>query len=321
MTSLPRSRPVRRSSKRGARPSGGAATSSNGAGASAAAKAKPAAKAKLPQGRLPRPPRQARRARPRRKAEPAAATPGRARPPPVDAAADRARAQGPGRGLRRALVARRRGRVRGDRPRHHVGAGRQRARADRPRRRPRRAAVVLERLPGPDAPALPRVATVLPRSRCARRRALRARASVCCAPAAASTGGALIPPLIPQSLGAAGYGEPGTRSVLVAPTALVGEIVTVRGTFPGAARRRVLLQRLDPRRGWRTVARTRVRSTTRLAVRWRADRSGRIPLRVVRARRPARRAAGRVCQHLPAGAGDVLRGGAVRQHDILRPGR
>jgi rare lipoprotein A len=111
----------------------------------------------------------------------------------------------------------------------------------------------------------------------------------CAAPAAATTapgtGGAQIPTQIPQSTGGSGYGAPGTRSVLVAPTALVGDVVTVRGTLPGAARRRVILQRLDPRRGWRDIGRTRVRSTTRFAVGWRADRSGRISLRVVIARR------------------------------------
>ncbi len=99
------------------------------------------------------------------------------------------------------------------------------------------------------------------------------------------TGGAEMPKLIPQSTGAGGYGTPGQRSVLVAPTALVGEIVRVRGTMPGGSRRRAILQRLDARQGWRNVARTRVRSTERFVVRWRADGSGRTSLRVVIARR------------------------------------
>ena len=94
-----------------------------------------------------------------------------------------------------------------------------------------------------------------------------------------------MPAQIPPSTGAPGYGAPGTRSVLVAPTALVGELVLVRGRMPGAARRRAILQRLDPRQGWRNVARTRVHSTERFVARWRADRSGRISLRVVVARR------------------------------------
>jgi len=100
-----------------------------------------------------------------------------------------------------------------------------------------------------------------------------------------------MPQQIPQSTGDAGYGEPGRRSVGVAPTALVGEAVSVRGTLPGAARRRAILQRLDPQRGWRNVARTRVHSTDRFDIRWRADRSGRVSLRVVVARRVSAAAA------------------------------
>lgn len=108
---------------------------------------------------------------------------------------------------------------------------------------------------------------------------------VCCAPAGASasapaTGGASIPAVIAPSTGGSGYGEPGRRSVRVDPTALVGEVVHVRGTLPGAARRRIVLQRLDAERGWRNVSRSRVHSTQRYRIRWRADRSGRISLRV-----------------------------------------
>ena len=117
----------------------------------------------------------------------------------------------------------------------------------------------------------------------------------CCASAVAlaapPTGGAPMPAQIPPSTVAPGYGAPGTRSALVAPTALVGEVVLVRGRMPGAARRRAILQRLDPRRGWRNVARTRVHSTERFVARWRADRSGRIRLRVVDARRASAAAA------------------------------
>lgn len=111
----------------------------------------------------------------------------------------------------------------------------------------------------------------------------------CCAPApataAAGTGGAQMPAVIPPTVGTSGYGVPGTRSVVVEPTALVGDVVPVRGTLPGAAHRRAVLQRLDPRRGWRNIARTRVHGTGRFVEHWRADRSGRISLRVVVARR------------------------------------
>jgi rare lipoprotein A len=119
--------------------------------------------------------------------------------------------------------------------------------------------------------------------------ALSAAVVACGAPAVAhgvpETGGASLPTLVEQSTGGEGYGAPGTRSVRVAPTALVGEVVTVRGTFPRAARQRIVLQRLDPERGWRNIARSRVHRTTRFAVDWRADRSGRVSLRVTRPRR------------------------------------
>jgi hypothetical protein len=108
-----------------------------------------------------------------------------------------------------------------------------------------------------------------------------------CAPAAAATGtgGSSIPAVIAPSTGGSGYGEPGQRSVVVAPTAMVGELVHVRGTLPGAARRRIILQRLDARHGWRNLARSRVHRTERYDVRWRATISGRSNLRVVLARR------------------------------------
>lgn len=94
-----------------------------------------------------------------------------------------------------------------------------------------------------------------------------------------------MPAVIAPSTGGSGYGEPGERSVRVAPTATVGEVVHVRGTVPGAARRAIVLQRLDARRGWRNLARSRVHSSERYDVRWRANVSGRARLRVVLARR------------------------------------
>lgn len=99
--------------------------------------------------------------------------------------------------------------------------------------------------------------------------------------AEAGTGGAPIPAVIPATTGATGYGDPATQSLVVGPIAVIGTGVEARGTMPGRARRQVVLQRLDKRHGWRNLARTRVRSTERFAVRWRADRSGRISLRVV----------------------------------------
>jgi hypothetical protein len=121
-------------------------------------------------------------------------------------------------------------------------------------------------------------------------------ALTCCAPAAAQaptppTGGAGMPVVIAPSTGPGGYGEPGRRSLVVEPTATVGVVVHARGTLPGAARRRAVLQRFDPPRGWRDVKRTRVHSSSRFDVGWRPQRSGRTSLRVVLAARAAAAAA------------------------------
>lgn len=105
--------------------------------------------------------------------------------------------------------------------------------------------------------------------------------------AAAQTGGIPVPQPVAPTTGATGYGEPGTRAIRVTPTALRNQIVFVRGTLPGAKRRRVILQRLDPEKGWRNERRGRVRSNERFRIRWRAHISGRQSLRVVIA--PARR--------------------------------
>ncbi len=102
--------------------------------------------------------------------------------------------------------------------------------------------------------------------------------------AAPGTGGASLPAVIPATTGATGYGDPKTASLVVSPIAVVGTDVVARGTMPGSARREIVLQRLDRRRGWRNVARARVRTSERFAVRWRADRSGRISLRAVLSR-------------------------------------
>lgn len=107
--------------------------------------------------------------------------------------------------------------------------------------------------------------------------------------ARAQTGGATIPGLVPPTTGGTGYGAPGARTLVVHPIALLGGTLIARGRMPGAAGRRVVLQRLDERRGWRDVARARIERSARFRVRWRADRSGRLSLRAVvaaRARRP-----------------------------------
>lgn len=101
-----------------------------------------------------------------------------------------------------------------------------------------------------------------------------------------------MPQIVPRTTGGAGYGDATTQSLVVSPIAVMGKSVIARGTMPGGARRQVILQRLDRRRGWRNVARTRVRTSGRFAVRWRADRSGRTSLRAVLARyRPTAAAA------------------------------
>ncbi len=108
------------------------------------------------------------------------------------------------------------------------------------------------------------------------------------APAAPGTGGAAIPEVLPQASGGMGYGDPSTYSLVVKPIAVLHRRLVARGTMPGAQRRQVILQRLDSRRGWRNVARTRVRSTGRFRLSWKTDRMGRISLRaVLRGRRGA----------------------------------
>jgi rare lipoprotein A len=113
----------------------------------------------------------------------------------------------------------------------------------------------------------------------------------CCAMATAAqaapgTGGVGVPVLLPPSAnGAAGYGTPGTRAIVARSSTLLGRTVDVRGTMPGAVHRGVILQRRDARRGWRNLARARVRTSERFLIRWRADRGGRVSLRVVLAAR------------------------------------
>ena len=107
--------------------------------------------------------------------------------------------------------------------------------------------------------------------------------------AAPGTGGAAIPDVLPVTTGGMGYGDPGRQSLVVRPIAVLHRRLVARGTLPGGARRQVVLQRLDPKDGWRNVARARIRSTGRFRVAWKADRTGRISLRAIVAGR--RRAA------------------------------
>jgi hypothetical protein len=122
--------------------------------------------------------------------------------------------------------------------------------------------------------------------------------------AAPATGGAAIPEVLPAATGGTGYGDPGAQSLVVGPIAVLGNDVVARGTMPGAARRDVILQRLDKRRGWRNVARTRVHTTERFELSWHADRSGRITLRAVLAARRGRTAA---AQSAPTASVNVYR--------------
>jgi rare lipoprotein A (peptidoglycan hydrolase) len=94
--------------------------------------------------------------------------------------------------------------------------------------------------------------------------------------------------VLPQTSGGIGYGDPTTYSLVVRPIAVLHRTLIARGTLPGGQRHQVILQRLDPDKGWRNVARTRVRSTGRFKVTWKADRMGRISLRaILRGRRGA----------------------------------
>jgi hypothetical protein len=121
--------------------------------------------------------------------------------------------------------------------------------------------------------------------------------------ASAGTGGALMPEVIAPSTGGIGYGAPNTRSLVARPAVLLGRAIDVRGTIPGAAHRTIVLQRLDAKRGWRNVARGRVRSSERFLVRWHADRSGRVSLRaVLEARRSSDRRRSRAAGNIDAAA-------------------
>ena len=116
--------------------------------------------------------------------------------------------------------------------------------------------------------------------------------AACAGTAAADdgTGGATMPVAVAPTPGAIGFGQPGMRALVVTPTAMTGSVLVARGTMPRAARRVVILQRLDPKRGWRNVARARIHSTTRFAVSWRPDVSGKVSLRAVVASRGAQAA-------------------------------
>jgi len=99
--------------------------------------------------------------------------------------------------------------------------------------------------------------------------------------AAPGTGGMAMPEVLPAASGGMGYGDPGTQSLIVRPIAVLNRTLVARGTMPGAAGRKVVLQRLDPAHGWRNVARARVHSTSRFKVAWTANRMGRISLRAI----------------------------------------
>lgn len=144
----------------------------------------------------------------------------------------------------------------------------------------------------------------------------------CCAAgpalASAGTGGAIMPEVIAPSTGGIGYGDPGTRSLVASPAALLGTRIDVRGTMPRAAHRRVILQRLDTRRGWRNVARTRVRSSEHFLFKWRPDRSGVVSLRAVVAAEP-RRAHARSRGRAAAIERAARRGAPVLAVTVYRP--
>ena len=119
-----------------------------------------------------------------------------------------------------------------------------------------------------------------------------ANAAAATPPPTLATGGVSMPSVLPESTGGVGYGEIGQQSLVVRPIAILGRPIVARGTMPGAARRQVILQRLDLRRGWRNVARGRIRTTDRFELRWRANRSGRVSLRAILARRGRAAASG-----------------------------
>ncbi len=99
------------------------------------------------------------------------------------------------------------------------------------------------------------------------------------APAAAPGEPAAAPP--PAIAGGLAYGTPGQPHLLARAVTMLGRTLHVRGTLPGAAGARVMVQRLDPRRGWLDEASAPVRPSGRFLARWRTDAAGRFTLRAV----------------------------------------
>lgn len=110
--------------------------------------------------------------------------------------------------------------------------------------------------------------------------ALAAWASTAGAAATVPTGGTPATPA--PAAGGLAYGTPGQPQLLAPAGTMLGRTLHVRGTLLRAAGARVMVQRLDPVRGWLDVASTRVRPSGRFLARWRTDRSGRFTLRAAR---------------------------------------
>lgn len=84
------------------------------------------------------------------------------------------------------------------------------------------------------------------------------------------------------STGGMAYGDdPARPGLSVRAATLLGRTLHVRGSLSAPPGRRVIVQRLEPGRGWREVASARMRSSGRFVAAWRTDRSGRFTLRAV----------------------------------------
>lgn len=125
---------------------------------------------------------------------------------------------------------------------------------------------------------------------CAAAPATALAASALAAGAAPAMPDATTPDATTAISGGSGY-APGVPALLVKPATMLGHVLHIHGVIPlrGAVSHRVLVQRLDHKRGgWRTIAGGRVGLDGHFAAFWRSDHIGRFTLRAVLAGRHRR---------------------------------
>jgi rare lipoprotein A len=114
--------------------------------------------------------------------------------------------------------------------------------------------------------------------------ALAAASTLVLVPAAhaQSAGGADADGADPAAAGGISADASGPLTLAVKPTAMYGRVVHFRGfADPAYVGRAVRIERYDAHAGWTTVARARVRPSTRYLARWRTDHIGHFWVRTV----------------------------------------